>query len=444
MGYNRFRLRIIWRIFILLSIWTAATYSVFQAGWIFLSILLIVISLAVIVEMIFFISRIHRDMDQCLQSILANDFSIYFPDKVHSGNDVIRSTANAIVARFKALQVDNERLLRLTDLVMENLPVAVICYEGDKNCCIYNSAAQRAIGMKMAPSMDRLKSLHEGLFPDEAHGNQKRVIKLQIGSVVNQYAVRNVTFKLAGIDYHLVTMENISSELDQMETESWRDLMRVLNHEIVNSITPIVSLSASLAEELTSEKPILSNDERIEAALAISSRSEGLLKFARGYRLFTTQKEPQKELMLVGDQLKAVKRLFAAEKELQISINPFQTDCSILCDPSHLGQILVNLLMNAFEAYDNTHAAEVSLGYTVVKDDCEIVIEDHGRGMDDETLSKVFIPYFTTREAGQGLGLSLCKQLVTLNGGKILVRSRPGQGTRVSLLFKIQKPEDFS
>ena len=444
MGYNRFRLKIIWRIVVLLSIWTAATYSVFQAGWIFLSILLVVVAIAVIMELIYFISRIHRDMDQCLQSILANDFSIYFPDQVHSGNDAIRSTANAIVARFKSLQSDKERLLRLTDLVMENLPVAVICYEGNQNCCIYNSAAQRTLGLKMAPSMDRLKAMHEGLFSDELHGNQKRVIKLQIGSVVNQYAVRNVAFKLTGNDYHLVTMENITSELDQLETESWRDLMRVLNHEIVNSITPIVSLSASLVEDLTTRKPILNDDDRIEAARAISSRSEGLLKFAKGYRLFTGQKEPQKELLVVGDQLKAVKQLFAAEKELQISMNLNPAECSILCDPSHLGQILVNLLRNAFESYENMVEAEVSLGYTIFKDDCEIVVEDRGRGMDDETLSKVFIPYFTTRESGQGLGLSLCKQLVTLNGGKILVRSRPGQGTRVSLLFKIQKTESFS
>ncbi len=443
MGYKRFRLGIIWRIVVLLSVWTFYCYSVFKAGWIFLSVLLVIISFAVILELVFFVARIHREMNQCLQSILANDFSIYFPDQVRSGNEDIRTTSNAIIARFKELQLDKERLLSLTDLVMENLPVAVICFAGKDECCIYNGAAQRALGMKIAPSMDRLNEIHEDIFRTDDRRNSKRIIRLQIGSEINQYAVRNVIFKLSGVDYLLVTMENISSELAQMETESWRDLMRVLNHEIVNSITPIVSLSASLTEELTTDKPILTNDERVQAAKAISTRSEGLLKFAQGYRLFTTQKDPTIELVHVCEQLKLAKQLFAGEKGKQILLNLPEKDCFIYCDPSHLGQIVINLLQNAFESYDAGNELMIAINCVILKDDCEIVIEDQGRGMDDETLSKVFIPYFTTRESGQGLGLSLCKQLVQANGGKILVRSRPNQGTRVSLLFKLQSPESI-
>ena len=148
MGYKRFRLGIIWRIVVLLSVWTFYCYSVFKAGWIFLSVLLVIISFAVILELVFFVARIHREMNQCLQSILANDFSIYFPDQVRSGNEDIRTTSNAIIARFKELQLDKERLLSLTNKVMENLHDVLICFVGKYEFWIYDGEEHRGWEMK--------------------------------------------------------------------------------------------------------------------------------------------------------------------------------------------------------------------------------------------------------------------------------------------------------
>lgn len=437
MGYSRFQFGILWRIILLLSLWTGLCYSVISAGWIFLSILFAILSFVALAELLHYNLRVHRDMGQCLQSILAHDFSIHFSDQLNSHRDEVREAANAIVSRFKELQNDHERLLQLTNLVMEHLPVAVICYPEGKACCIFNEAAKRTLGLQIAPSREQLISLHPGLFLQEESNTQKRIVKLQRGSEINQYAVRSTTFKLSGLAYFLITMENISAELEQMETTSWRDLMRVLNHEIVNSITPIVSLSASLAEDLADTHSSISAEERLDAARAISTRSEGLLKFAQGYRLFTKMQEPKKELLQVTSQLESVKQLFAAEKGVAISLITEKSDCIISCDSGHLGQVLVNVLRNAVESYETDEIARITLGYTVGQSDCEIYIEDQGRGMDDEVLSKVFIPYFTTRENGQGLGLSLCKQLVQLNGGKLMIRSRPHKGTKVVIVFPI-------
>lgn len=223
--------------------------------------------------------------------------------------------------------------------------------------------------------------------------------------------------------------------MEANEMESWQKLIRVMGHEIMNSITPIISLSETLGSRTVDEKSYAYMQQGVQI---IHKRSKGLLEFVENYRRLTRIPLPKKEKVELGTMLRDLKNLFP---DNFIHILPPSTEIHLQADRVQIEQVLINLVRNAREACNAVEwdecigpRIEVSV-FHHPEWRVAISVADNGEGILPEVLDKIFVPFFTTKEGGSGIGLSLCRQIMHLHGGSITATSTPGTGTCFTLLF---------
>ncbi len=256
-----------------------------------------------------------------------------------------------------------------------------------------------------------------------------------------QFAIYASDIRLEDEQYKLFIIQNIQKELEEQEMDTWKKLTRVLSHEILNSITPISSLAAT-ANLLITKKEVLtpSDAEDLHQALyTIEKRSRGLMQFVQNYRRFARIPDPDFQVLPVATLFKRIENLTQNQVQLasvqfRISIKP--ENLQIKADPDLIEQVLLNLMTNAIEALSETDQPNIQL-IAEMNDKSNMIISvtDNGSGIEQGMLSKVFIPFFTTKPDGSGIGLSLSRQIMTLHGGSIRVESDPGLQTISSLVF---------
>lgn len=218
--------------------------------------------------------------------------------------------------------------------------------------------------------------------------------------------------------------------LERNEMEAWQKLIRVLTHEIMNSITPIISLSETLSEREMNEKNYPVMRQGMET---IHRRSKGLLEFVENYRKLTRLPVPVRRPVSVRELLQDLQKLFSEE---YIHIEIPETKRTLQIDRAQIEQILINLIKNAVEACVETDNPRIEVKVVPTHSwQCIIAIQDNGRGILPEVQDKIFVPFFTTKPSGSGIGLSLCKQVMNNHGGTITVKSTVGQGSCFTLLF---------
>jgi len=223
------------------------------------------------------------------------------------------------------------------------------------------------------------------------------------------------------------------SIVSKAETEAWQKLIRVLTHEMMNSIAPIISLSDTIAEQANDELDQEKYEEMMAAMKSIHRRSKGLLDFVENYRKLTRIPMPVMRYFSVNELFKDIHELFATET-IPISFFIRSVDTKIYADRSLIEQVLINLLKNALDACRETSAPLVSVDAFSEKGKSVITVEDNGRGIVPEALDRVFVPFFTTKQGGSGIGLSLCRQIINRHNGTISVMSEPDKKT----IFKIK------
>ena len=262
----------------------------------------------------------------------------------------------------------------------------------------------------------------------EAIDRKEEIVKLD----GKEYALSHSLVTVGGSKRIIVAMKNIQSAMERTEVDSWHKLVRVLTHEIMNSITPIISLSETLCEMANTND---SAEMLTQGLDVIHRRSQGLLTFVENYRKLTRVAMPEKTQI-------EVKGFFADLKKLYPQ--PFVTfdtgndeDISIYADRGQMEQVMINLLKNAMEATASTTAPQVRCtckkGNAGNKEKVFITVEDNGQGILPDALERIFVPFFTTKKKGSGIGLSLCKQIVVNHGGEINVKSEDGKGTTVEI-----------
>lgn len=218
--------------------------------------------------------------------------------------------------------------------------------------------------------------------------------------------------------------------LERNEMEAWQKLIRVLTHEIMNSITPIISLSETLSEREMTEKdyPVMR-----QGLQTIHRRSKGLLEFVENYRKLTRLPAPVRYAVSVRELLQDLQKLFS---EAYIHIEIPKTNRILQIDRTQIEQVLINLIKNAREACDKMENPKIEVKMTATSSwQCIITVQDNGGGILPEVQDKIFVPFFTTKSTGSGIGLSLCKQIMNRHGGNITVQSSVGQGSCFTLQF---------
>lgn len=263
--------------------------------------------------------------------------------------------------------------------------------------------------------------------------NDTSIIRIERNSTILEMAISYTTFSTQGKEQRLISLKNIHSVLERNEMEAWQKLIRVLTHEIMNSITPIISLSETLSErEVSAHLEDKEYSVMLQAMLTIHRRSKGLLEFVENYRRLTRIPTPVPSKVFVAELFMDLKKLFPEE---YIHFETPASDLYLYVDRTQIEQVLINLLKNACEACDRRTEKEIKIKIVSTTINKAITISDNGEGILPDVMDKIFVPFFTTKTSGSGIGLSLCKQIMTLHDGSINVKSESGKGSCFILTF---------
>jgi nitrogen fixation/metabolism regulation signal transduction histidine kinase len=384
-----------------------------------------------------------------LQSIKYSDFSQSFANNLKgSGLEELHAAFTEVIKEFQRAKLEKEEHLRFLQTIVDHVGIGLIAFDPAGEVELLNNATKKLLKIPRLGNVRDLETVSPVLVQKllELSPGSKDLVKLQQEDDLLQLSIYATGFVLHQQQLMLVAMQNIQNELEEEEMKSWQNLIRVLTHEIMNSITPIASLSSTayglLKDGRECEVPESINetiDDVRHAVNTIEKRSKGLLTFIENYRELTRIPKPEFKMVKIKDLFERVEYLMKDQFEA-CSIN-FNTQIdpqslAITADPALIEQVLINLCKNALEAVNGLARPKIKLkagtdglGNPVIK------VIDNGKGITDEVAEKIFIPFFTTKQQGSGIGLSLSKQIIRLHKGTIGVTSTPGVETVFSLRF---------
>ena len=360
--------------------------------------------------------------------------------KLMEKSNAIKETMNA---RRREKEKDEQILMHVINLADPGL----FCFNSRGEVLFSNESARELISRHELSHLEELRSLNGKLF--DAFSillpGSPRVLRLNTGSSMGLsglgeqlISVRLKEVKIFDERYKLFSLQNIAEELHKNETDSWQKIIRVLTHEIMNAVTPMLSLSKSLQTRLNSGKGIEMN--KVSDGLSvIETTGKGLMDFVEEYRRLSLLPDPKKEKLNLAAALGAILLLFeeeAREKGIHLLLKMEDSEAVILADPQQFEMVLLNLFRNAFDAFPEGQNEKQVILRTVVQENRVLIkVEDNGPGIPDELIDQVFVPFFSTKEKGSGIGLSLVRQVMTKHEGSILLESVLGEGTLVVLVF---------
>jgi len=451
MVFNRFRIAIITRISLLLLCGLALILLLLNQSFPFTTVLTITLFVFQVINLIKFVERTNRKLISFLESINYNDFTITFNDhKLGPSFKDLNNAFNNVMAEFRRSRVEKEEHYNYLQTIVQHISIGIIVFVPTGKVVLTNDALFKLLGLSSLRNLIELRQVNKDL-PETLQnlkGGEKTLVKLYLDDNVSQLSVFATEFKMHNEAYTLVSIQDISSELEEKEIESWQKLIRVLTHEIMNSITPISSLAQTVREimleedrERASLRPLEQDDlDNIANALeTIQRRSQGLLNFVELYRNLTRIPRPNfryvsvKELVLRVHQL-MLPRFEKEAVKFHLLINPEQLMLTV--DPDLIEQVLINLLLNACDAVKDNKESWIKLeAISTTNGRVSIEIKDNGSGITPDLLDKIFMPFFTSKREGSGIGLSLSRQIMHLHKGTISVKSHPGNGATFTLIF---------
>ena len=386
-----------------------------------------------------------------LNAIKSREFSQSYPtDTPNVEQNKINYEFNQIMDQFNRVKKEREADFQYLKNIVQHVGIGLITFSKNGDVQIANTASKKLLKFKHIDNINELSVLSEELvdifFRLKTGGRD--LIKLNIQGDIVQLAVYAIELTLRSEEFKLISVQNIQTELEEKEMEAWQNLVRVLTHEIMNSVTPISSLANTMEGELKdqlnnndSEKSISMEDiEDLHLAIqTIQKRSSGLIRFVQDFRNLTHIPKPKLDIVKVRPMIDQISLLMKSEIESQdVNLNVLvePEDMNINADKELIEQVLINLLKNATQAFDEqtNRLVEVNAHFND-KGRPVIAVKDNGNGIDEEALQKIFIPFFTTKKSGSGIGLSLSRQIMRQHQGVLAVKSEVDEGTEFELRF---------
>ena len=451
MIYKRFHVVVLARVFLLSGTLYLFFYLILKSGTTYFATIFIIglIILYQIYALIFYVEKTNRDLNRFLMTIRHEDFSqTFLGSGLGSSFDELKAAFNEVIQKFHRTRAEKEEHFRYLQTVVQHVGIGLIAFQPDGKVELINNAAKRLLKIPRLKGIGELESFSKPLVQKlrDLKSGQKALVKVDVQNELLQLAINATEFRMRDQNFTLVSLQNIQSELEEKEIEAWQNLIRVLTHEIMNSVTPIASLASTINDLLNS------NGEKSNAALneetrsdvhgalrTIQKRSEGLLHFVDAYRNLTRVPVPNFQIFSVMELFKRVHHLMQAELAQQVirfdhTVIPVSLE--LTADSELVEQILINILKNAIQAVADQANARIDL-ISKIDDRGRVIIQvaDNGPGIPKDMLDKIFIPFFTTKESGSGIGLSLSRQIMRLHRGSITVRSQPNEETVFTLRF---------
>ena len=389
--------------------------------------------------------RMPRELLRFLEAIRYDDLSLTVG--AHGRGPLFQAIADRfaeVTEAFRQLRTEREEQAQYLQTVVRHVGIALIAFRADGEVALLNTAAKRLLGLPRLRHVEGLAALSPRLAETlpQLQSGERRLVRVERDDRTLDLAVDATHFRLAGEPHVLVSLQDIRSELEEKEMEAWQQLTRVLTHEIVNSVAPIASLAATANQLLHRDDagdgaPPLA-DAR-EALQTIERRSQGLIHFVESYRSLTKIPKPRFALFPVADlfgNVQTLLRTSLAEKGVALDVRILPPTLELAADEELIEQVLINLLLNAMQALEGQPDARIVLRARL-GDTGRAVLEvrDNGPGILPEVRERIFVPFFTTKPTGSGIGLSLSRQILRLHGGTLAVRSTPGVETVFVLRF---------
>lgn len=448
MAFNDFRFRVAFRVVLIGLTMSLFIYMVSRPNMIFAAGLTGFIILLQLLELYRFSSQTNRKLTRFLESVKYSDFISGFTSDNKLGRSFreLNSAFNEVLEAFRKARSEKEEHWQYLNTVVQQVRTGIVSFDNDGNIELVNANARRFMGISTnIKNIHELEKVNPSLFEairETAAGKSS----LHRGADF-QLTIQATELRIRGNEVKLITLQNIQTELQKQELEAWQNLTRVLRHEIMNSITPISSLTSTLREildyDLTKKDDMYElkaegAEDLREGLSTIESRSKGLIKFIDAYREYTSLPQPKMKSILLKDLIEKVAQLM--KTELKKTNIHFTHTCesdylTIQADEEMIEQVLINLIKNAIEALAATPNSKIELNGRYTENRIIIEVIDNGPGIIKEALQKIFVPFFTTKKSGSGIGLSLSRQIMQMHNGALTVESEPDKRTAFYLKF---------
>ncbi|MFT4971066.1 MAG: two-component system nitrogen regulation sensor histidine kinase NtrY [Paraglaciecola sp.] len=443
--FKNFKANITSRILFLIGMVLALVYCVAKTEFYITMFILVVLIVLTVVDMVRYVDKTNQDFTAFLLGIKYEDFSATYSGH-HKGRTFgeMYVAFNQINQKFLNIKAEKEANHQYMQTIVQHISIGLLVLDAEGNIFLMNKALQGLIQKPYLVNVEALKGINPLLFEvvNKLKTGDKELLKISINNNLLHLAIEAREFKLRDQSLKLLSFQNIQSELEEQELEAWQKLIRILRHEIMNSITPIVSLTSTIetmigdgTEELDEETM-----QDIKDGLgAIQKRSEGLMHFTETYRNLTRLPPP---VFKAVDARHLIERIYTLFKPLT---NKYQIDFNIQlpstavtfdADAELMEQVLINLLKNAIEALKVKEADKKVIVISAQKSMEGLVtidVSDNGIGIEQKVLEQMFVPFYTTKNEGSGIGLNLSRQIVRMHKGRISVRSEVGEGSVFTL-----------
>jgi nitrogen fixation/metabolism regulation signal transduction histidine kinase len=403
-----------------------------------------VITLASLASIFYYVDQTNRDVASFLSSIKYNDFTAT-ATAAHRGESYgeLYEAFNLINRKFQEVRADKEANHQFLQTIVEQIEVGLLCYNEAGEVRLMNKALQRLLHKSFLLHVEGLEQVDPKLLDaiKASREGKRDVVKINVDNRLLQLALQTSELRLQDERLFLVSIKNIQSELEEQELVAWQKLIRILTHEIMNSVAPITSLSGTIDAMLADspEPDAQTLDDIRQSVQVIQRRGEGLLAFTETYRSLTRIPPPKFQTVDANDLIEQVTKLFrpqAEEKGITLQTHFYPSDLQLEADPYLLEQVVINLVKNAMDALEGSVEAVIHLHVNRNKAGQPLLqIADNGPGIPTEQMEQIFVPFFTTKTTGSGIGLSLSRQIMRLHKGVIEIQSVVGEGTVVSLIF---------
>lgn len=442
-----FRIRVIFRVILLGAAIALFVFMVNKPNMLFAAGFMMMVIFFQLWELFRFTSQTNRKLTRFLESVRYSDFISGFAadNKLGKSFSDLNEAFNEVLEAFRKARSEKEENWQYLNTVVQQVRTGILSFDHEGNVQLMNANAKRFVNVANLKNINELKEKNEKLF--------NALNDVQSGKGVlyktNEFllTIQSTEMRIRGNTVKLVTLQNIQTELQKQELEAWQNLTRVLRHEIMNSITPISSLTSTLREILDHEmvkrekeyelKTDAADDLR-EGLATIENRSKGLIKFIDAYREYTSLPQPKIKTVLLKELIEKTAQFM--RQELKKTNIEFTSSCSsdyltVQADAEMIEQVLINLVKNAMESLSQHPKGKIELNGMYSDQSIIIEVIDNGPGIIPEAINRIFVPFFTTKKTGSGIGLALSRQIMQMHNGSLTVASEPDVRTTFTLRF---------
>lgn len=447
---RRLYIRILLQVVLIVCSAGIGLFGIISGKAFILGILFLLISLLLIGLLVRYLNISNRKVKVFLEALQDNESMLFFPDKKEKGQNHLHHAFNKANDLLTELKLENRKQEQLHQIILQNIPAGVIVWNEKGEIYSFNNAALSLLNTDVIRSVSQLEKWIPDLYyrMDEALNNGISMLRITINGTIHQFTLTVRRLKIQQEEHFMLVLTDIERELSRKEYESWNKLTHVLTHEIMNSMAPVVSLSNTMLSYFTLNGLIKQKDDLNDTVIpktvrgleTIAKQGKALLKFTESYRSLSFLQKPEKKFFSLINLMDDIILLFHSDLDaanILLKTSFPSTDIIIYADPGQISQVLINLFRNSMEAVNDRPDGRIEI--CVLKEkDIIIEITDNGCGIPETHMEDIFVPFYTTKDNGSGIGLSLSAQIIRMHQGDISFTSEP----YVKTTARIRLPQD--